>query len=199
MKQLVLISSLILAFSVAQAQEKASMKKGLEEFTEGLTDNVKEGWDASKQAIGDLSQDAQKGIEKTRDGIKNQIDAMQSTYYIDDANSLKEYLGVEIKDVKLLESGEATLSLVLKNLTNKPVQFDPNIQKTDVIMIDKDGIARFATDATFNSVHSIVVPAELGIEVTWVFGKASEAPVSLRIFGIVFPFVAPQAPEKKLN
>ena len=191
MKKLVLLSSLAFICSMASAQEKeGGFKEGFKMMTDSVTENVKEGWDVTKEKTSELSQDAKEGLEKASDSIKNKIDDMHSSYSVSDANTLKKYLTVEVKSAKVIENNQFTVTVLLKNAMNKPVKFDGIMGKTDLIVLNDEGIAHFATNETFTESRALVVPSNAGIKVTWTFKDADSKPITLRLFGVNFPLAA---------
>ena len=191
MKKLVLVSSLLLTFSLATAQEH-NLKEDLIRVKDDVAEDVKQGWDASKEKVGELSKDAKQGVEKASDSIKNKIDSMHSTYEVSDAESLKKYLGVEILEVKLMQNNELLVKAELKNLTDKPVEFDDIMSKTDLIVLNAEEIAHFATDATYKQSKDLVVPVDSSIVVEWFFKDADSKPNRVRIFDVSYPLVVGQ-------
>jgi len=190
MKQLVLFSSLALVFSMATAQEKeGGFKEGFKMMTESVGSSVKEGWDVTKEKTSELSQDAKEGLDKAGDSIKQSIDDMKNSYEVSDASSLRKYLVVSDVKVKALENNSYSVSAILKNTAQKPVKFNRKMKKLELIALNADGIAHFATSESLKESRELVVPADSGIKVTWTFNDVDSPLTIFRLFNVDYSLV----------
>lgn len=187
MKKLVLFSSLALVLGLATAQEKeGGFKEGFKMMTDSVGSSVKEGWDVTKEKTSELSKDAKDGLNKAGDSIMNTIDDMQNSYEVSDADSLKKYLTVSDVKVKALENNAYSVSAILKNATKKPVKFNRKMKKLELIALNNDDIAHFATSESLKESRELVVPANSGIKVSWTFDDVDNALTTLRLFNVDF-------------
>lgn len=188
MKKVMLVSGVIMALSIASAQEH-SLKEDLIRVKDDVAVDIKEGWNVSKDKVSELSKDAKNGLEKTSDSIKNKIDSLHSTYQVSDAASLNKYLTVEILDTQVVENNELAISVLLKNATDKPVKFDEIMGKTDIIVLNAEQLAHFATDDTYKNSKELVIPANSSIKTSWMFKDANSKPITLRLFDVNYSLV----------
>lgn len=187
MKHVVLFSSLVLALSMATAQEKSgSFKEGFKMMTESVGAGVKEGWDVTKEKTSELSKDAKEGFGKAGDSIMNTIDDMQGSYEVSDAESLKKYLTVSDVKVQALGNNTYSVSAILKNTAKKPVKFNRKMKKWELIALNSDGIAYFATNESFKDTKELVVPAYSGVKVIWMFNDVDSPITTFRLFNIEY-------------
>lgn len=191
MKKLVLVSSLLLTFSIASAEEH-NLKEDLIRVKDDIAQDVKEGWDISKEKVEELSKDAKHGLEKASDSIKNKIDGLYTNYEVSDAKSLQKYLAVEILETEVVDNNQISIKVQLKNLSDKPVKFDDIMSKTDLIVLNAQEIAHFATDKTYQENKDLVVPIDSSIVVKWVFKDADSHPNRLRLFNVSYPIALEQ-------
>lgn len=180
MKKQILLSGLCLMFAVGNAQE--GFKEGLEKVAE----DVQSGLQNSKEKILEVTKDTQEEIDKLRDDIKEKIDEMHPNYSVSDEASLKEYIDVVIKGTELKDDHLFVVKATLTNKTDKPVDFDNTMSKTDLVVVDAKGIPHFSTDEDFAKHKAIVVPAGESLDVEWIFKDAKSQPETVSIFGVVY-------------
>ncbi|OYQ70655.1 hypothetical protein B9T11_03390 [Wohlfahrtiimonas chitiniclastica] len=185
MKKLLCLSSLMFALSVAHAQE-SSFTEDFSKLTDDVSKSVKKGWDKSKDALSDFSDDAKVQLDKAGESIKSSFDDFKNSYAVTDAATLKKYLVVEIPAVSL-EDEHLTVTVLLKNNQDKPVKFKDLKNKVDVIVLDQDSIAYFATEASLQHNNKIIVPAKAAVKVTWQFDNVATTPVTLRLMNADYP------------
>ncbi|GAA5094536.1 hypothetical protein [Wohlfahrtiimonas larvae] len=187
MKKLVLFSSLALMIGISTAQEKSGgFKEGFKMMTESVGSSVKEGWDVTKEKTSELSKDAKEGLDKAGDSIMNKIDDMQKSYEVSDADSLHKYLTVSNVKINALDNNRYSVSAILKNITKKPVTFNRKMKKLEVIALDADGIAHFATKESLQESRELVVPADSGIKMQWIFDDVDSGLTIFRLFDVNF-------------
>lgn len=190
MKQLILFSSLALVLSIATAQEKeGGFKEGFKMMTESVGSSVKEGWDVTKEKTSELSKDAKEGLDKAGDSIKQSIDDMKNSYEVSDASSLRKYLVVSDVKVKALENNSYSVSAILKNTAKKPVKFNRKMKKLELIALNSDGIAHFASNESLKESKELVVPADSGIKMTWTFNDVDSPLTTFRLFNVDYSLV----------
>ncbi len=189
MKKLVLVSSLLLTFSIATAEE-GSVKEDLIKVKDDVAHNIQEGWSATKDKASELSHDAKEGLHNAGDSIKNSIEDLKATHNVSDEKTLTEYLEVEVVETENLENNTFAVKVQLKNLTDKPVKFDALMGKTDLITLNEAEIAHFATDETYKNARDLEIPANSTVTVDWVFKDADSKPVTLRVFDVHYPLTS---------